>query len=159
MDDRRESLPCIHNSGELRFTFHASRLRLFLFSPNKNCCRIGTLIIFLDRGGTMTIGVALIGCGKIGQGHADGYKAAADLAEMVLYCDEWNEAQARELAAGSSADVSTNWQEVIERDDVDAVDICMPHYLHEPIALAAAKAGKHILVENPMALNIKQARA
>jgi predicted dehydrogenase len=48
---------------------------------------------------------------------------------------------------------------VIERDDVDAIDICMPHDMHEPIALAAAEAGKHILVEKPMGLNAKQAKA
>jgi predicted dehydrogenase len=107
----------------------------------------------------MTIGIALIGCGKIAQGHAEGYKAAADLAQVVVCCDEWSEAQARHLAGEFGADVSTRWQEVIERSDVDAVDICMPHYLHEPIALAAAEAGKHILVEKPMALNLKQARA
>lgn len=107
----------------------------------------------------MTIGIGLIGCGKIAQGHADGYKTAADLAQVVVCCDEWSEAQARDLAGQFGAAVTTRWQEVIERSDVDAIDICMPHYLHEPIALAAAAAGKHILVEKPMALNAKQARA
>ena len=41
------------------------------------------------------------------------------------------------------------WEQVIENKEVDIVDVCVPNYLHAPVALAAAKAGKHVLCENP----------
>jgi len=107
----------------------------------------------------MSLRIGLIGCGKVSRLHAQGYKAASDLAEVVVCCDEWNERLAQEMAAQfASATAVTRWQTVIERADVDAIDICMPPYLHAPIAIAAAEAGKHILVEKPMAMNLAQAR-
>ncbi len=53
--------------------------------------------------------------------------------------------------------VETDWHKVIERDDIDLVDICVPNNVHAEIALAAAKAGKAILCEKPLALNTAQA--
>jgi predicted dehydrogenase len=52
----------------------------------------------------------------------------------------------------------TDWRKAIERDDVDVVDISTPTALHAPIAIAAAKAGKHIFCEKPLALNVSEAR-
>jgi predicted dehydrogenase len=107
----------------------------------------------------MTIRIAILGCGKISGAHALGYQQATDLAEVVVCCDEWNEQLAHDMAARfKAADVLTSWQEVIAREDVDALDICMPPYLHAPIAIAAAEAGKHVLVEKPMAMTVAQAR-
>jgi predicted dehydrogenase len=78
---------------------------------------------------------------------------------MVVCCDEWSEDQARETAAiFPGAAVATRWQDVIERDDIDAVDICMPNWMHHEIALAAAAAGKHIFVEKPMGLTLAEAK-
>lgn len=53
---------------------------------------------------------------------------------------------------------TTDWHDVIERPDIDIVDIATPTFLHYEIALAAAKAGKHIFCEKPVALNSAQAR-
>ncbi len=55
-----------------------------------------------------------------------------------------------------SWDISS--EKVIQRDDVDLIDICTPNHLHMPVAIAAAKAGKHILCEKPMANNADDAR-
>ena len=52
----------------------------------------------------------------------------------------------------------TSSEKVIQRDDVDLIDICTPNHLHMPVAIAAAKAGKHILCEKPMANNADDAR-
>ncbi|NWJ51000.1 MAG: Gfo/Idh/MocA family oxidoreductase [Bacteroidetes bacterium] len=52
----------------------------------------------------------------------------------------------------------TSSEKVILRDDVDLIDICTPNHLHMPVAIAAAKAGKHILCEKPMANNADDAR-
>ncbi len=51
----------------------------------------------------------------------------------------------------------TDWREAVERDDIDAVDISLPQHLHYEAALAAAKAGKHIFCEKPLAITSEQA--
>ncbi|MDQ3249471.1 MAG: Gfo/Idh/MocA family oxidoreductase [Chloroflexota bacterium] len=106
----------------------------------------------------MTIRVAILGCGKIARLHAQGYKTAADLAQVTVCCDEYSEELAQKMAAEFNAAVTTRWQDVLEGDDVDAVSICMPPHQHAPIALAAAAAGKHVLVEKPMALNLAECK-
>jgi predicted dehydrogenase len=53
--------------------------------------------------------------------------------------------------------VSNDWEEVVERKDVDIVDICTPNYLHAPIAIAAARAGKIVLCEKPLAMSVEEA--
>jgi len=55
-------------------------------------------------------------------------------------------------------ETETNWERVVERNDIDVVDIALPTYLHHPVALAAAAAGKHVFCEKPFALDAKQAR-
>lgn len=52
----------------------------------------------------------------------------------------------------------TSWEHMVARDDIDLVDICTSNLTHMPIAVAAAKAGKHILCEKPIALNAEEAR-
>ncbi len=114
----------------------------------------------------MTIRIGILGCGKIARLHALGYKTAADLAQVVVCCDEYSVELAQKMAAEFNApefnvpefnvDVTTRWQDVIERGDVDAISICLPPYQHAEIALAAAAAGKHVLVEKPMAMNLAE---
>ena len=58
-----------------------------------------------------------------------------------------------------SGDVVAGWRDVLSRDDVDAVDICAPNALHAEQAIAAAEAGKHVLVEKPMATTVADADA
>lgn len=106
----------------------------------------------------MSIRIAILGCGKIARHHAQGYKDAADLAHVVVCCDEYSVELAEQMAAPFGADVSKRWQEVIDRADVDAISLCMPPYQHVEIAVAAARAGKHVLVEKPMAMNMEECR-
>lgn len=54
---------------------------------------------------------------------------------------------------------STDWRELVESPLIDIIDICTPNDSHAEIAIAAAKAGKHVLCEKPLALNVKQAEA
>jgi len=51
----------------------------------------------------------------------------------------------------------SDWQDAVRDPDVEAVDLCLPTYLHAPAAIAALEAGKHVLVEKPMALNGEEA--
>lgn len=55
--------------------------------------------------------------------------------------------------------LTTNPDRVMERSDIDAVVIALPNFLHEPVAVAAFKAGKHVLLEKPMARNLEEAAA
>lgn len=107
----------------------------------------------------MTIRVGILGCGKIARHHAAGYKAAADVAQVVVCCDEYQLAWAEKFAADFGADATGSWRSVIERSDVDAVSICLPPYQHQEVAVAAAQAGKHVLVEKPMAMNLDECKA
>lgn len=52
----------------------------------------------------------------------------------------------------------TDWKKVIERDDIDVIDIVTPNHTHAEIAIAAAKAGKHIITEKPLALTVDEAK-
>lgn len=101
----------------------------------------------------MTTRVAVIGCGAIARrAHIPGLVAAG--AEVTVVASRSDaSAQAAALLAPGSAVVSS-WEAAIERDDVDAVSICTPNQLHESIAVAAAEAGKHVLVEKPMATSL-----
>jgi predicted dehydrogenase len=83
--------------------------------------------------------LALIGAGGISQAHANGILAHQDKVECVAICDVSED----KLAALGS--------------DLDAVDICLPHHLHAPAIFDAAAAGKHILCEKPMCINLEEA--
>ncbi|MGY0691437.1 Gfo/Idh/MocA family protein [Virgibacillus sp. FSP13] len=52
----------------------------------------------------------------------------------------------------------TDWQRLIEREDIDVIDIVTPNHTHAEIAIAAAKAGKHIITEKPLALTMEEAQ-
>jgi predicted dehydrogenase len=52
----------------------------------------------------------------------------------------------------------TSWEKLVARDDIDLVDICTSNVIHMPIAVAAAKAGKHVFCEKPIAMNAEEAR-
>ncbi len=66
------------------------------------------------------------------------------------------EAAAADWGGGA---VVTDWREALERADVDAVDVCTPNAMHAEVAIAAAEAGKHVLVEKPIATSLTEADA
>ncbi len=101
--------------------------------------------------------VAVIGCGLIAQRqHLPAYVAAeeAEIVALVSGHRETAEVAARQF--GNPRVLST-WQETIADPDVDAIDICTPNHLHAEIAIAAARAGKHVIVEKPMATELADA--
>ncbi|MGH2550132.1 MAG: Gfo/Idh/MocA family protein [Thermomicrobiales bacterium] len=105
----------------------------------------------------MTFRVGLIGTGGIARAHAQGYELNRNIAKVVAVTDV-QRAFAEQLGKQLEADVEENWETLLQRDDIDGVDICLPHVLHAPVAIAAAKAGKHVLVEKPMAMTLDEAR-
>jgi UDP-N-acetyl-2-amino-2-deoxyglucuronate dehydrogenase len=100
--------------------------------------------------------VALIGCGGIATAHLRGYAALPELGRVVVACDS-NAESARQRAEETGALACFDYREALAREEVEAVDLCLPHDLHEPVARAAAAAGKHVLVEKPIARNLPEA--
>jgi len=98
----------------------------------------------------------VIGMGFGGRLHCEGYRAVGERAKLVAVCDRDME-KAKSQAEEFGAEPYTDYLELLKRSDVDAVDICVPHHLHAAIAVAAAKAGKHILVEKPIAITLEDA--
>lgn len=95
----------------------------------------------------MTLRVAVVGAGYWGPNLARNFRASDDW-ELAVVCD-LDEARARKVAAG--ADVETSLERMLQRDDIDAVAIATPAGTHRSIAIAALEAGRHVLVEKPLA--------
>lgn len=107
--------------------------------------------------------VAIVGYGMMGRAHAYGYRAAplirpSDVHLVPVVMTGRHAADVEQSArACEISEWSTNWQSVIERDDVDVIDICTPPGTHAAIAIAAAEAGKSVICEKPFALNYQEA--
>jgi predicted dehydrogenase len=104
--------------------------------------------------------LALIGAGGISGAHAGGILKHQDKVECVALCDvsEQNlEARAKQL--GGKPARFQDWKKMLAEmgSGIDAVDICLPHHLHAPAIFDAAAAGKHILCEKPMCINLDEA--
>lgn len=102
------------------------------------------------------ISVGLVGGGGIVDAHIRGYRAYADAIKVVAVADVVTET-AQRRAAELDATPYTDFRQMINEADLDAVDICLPHYLHAEAIVAAAEAGKHILCEKPLCLTVEQA--
>jgi predicted dehydrogenase len=94
--------------------------------------------------------IGIIGCGQIAQHHMRTYKDIAD-AEMVICCDLSEAAAQRASETYGIPNVTTDFREVLRRDDIDAVDVCLYNNLHAPVTIEALRAGKHVYCEKPMA--------
>lgn len=100
--------------------------------------------------------VGMIGAGGIAGQHAWCYQHIPE-AKIVAVADVVPE-RAKKIAALFGADALDDGEKVISRKDVDVVDICVPTYLHCHFAVEAARAGKHVLSEKPIALNLEEGR-
>ncbi len=101
------------------------------------------------------INVALIGCGTMGRSHAYSYQHI-DNADLVAVCDIDKE-KAQRIAEINTSRIYSSLEEMLENENVDMVDICLPTYMHKTYALIAMKAKKHVFCEKPIALNLEDA--
>jgi len=108
------------------------------------------------------LNIGMIGYGFMGRAHSNAYCKVGNFFDLeyepVLkaVCAR-NEEKARDFANNWGYEsVETDWRALLARDDIDAVDICTPNNLHREIALAAAEAGKMILCEKPLAMNVQE---
>ncbi|MDR3288942.1 MAG: Gfo/Idh/MocA family oxidoreductase [Peptococcaceae bacterium] len=101
--------------------------------------------------------LAIIGCGRIARKHAEAITTLPE-AELTAVCDIVPE-RAQAFASQYKAQPYEKYEELLQRQDIDIVTIATPSGLHAEIGIAAAQAGKHMLVEKPMAMTLKSADA
>ena len=102
--------------------------------------------------------VGLVGTGRIANRHMAPYLQHPDRVRLTAVCDVVEPA-ARDYAKRAGVDdVYLDLDDMLRRADIDAVDICTRHDLHAPQAIAAAEAGKHVLVEKAMANSVQECR-
>jgi len=111
------------------------------------------------------IGVALIGYNLMGRAHSNAYRQVKHFftpsltPRLQVICGRSARAVAAAARKFGFEEWATDWREVIGRDDIGLVDICTPSNSHAEIAIAAAKAGKAVLCEKPLANSVKDAKA
>lgn len=100
------------------------------------------------------LAMGIIGFGNIGRIHLDNLKASSE-AKVVAIADQRVDGLG---ALGSGIQIYTDWRELIESPAVDAVIICLPHYLHAECAELALQHGKHVFLEKPLATSLQDAQ-
>src|SRR5438045_3174588 len=110
------------------------------------------------------LNVGLIGCGFMGRAHSNAYRqvgkfydlayepvlkasCARDAVKLKAFADNWG-----------WETTETDWRRLVERPDIDVIDIGSPNNTHREIALASAAAGKMVLCEKPLAMDADEAR-
>ena len=108
------------------------------------------------------LNIGMIGYGFMGRAHSNAYCKVGNFFDLeyepVLkaVCAR-NKEKAQSFADNWGYEsVETDWKALIDRDDIDAIDICTPNNLHKEISIAAANAGKMILCEKPLAMNTEE---
>jgi predicted dehydrogenase len=111
------------------------------------------------------LNVAVIGCGFMGRAHTNAHRKVWNFFDvpyrpvLKVICDV-NEERAKKFAERWGFEgFETDYRKVMQRDDIDLVDICLPNNFHAEVAIAAAKAGKMIICEKPLARDGKEALA
>ena len=103
--------------------------------------------------------IGMIGYGFMGKAHSNAYAQAnhffpSEYRPVMKALCARNAEKAKSFATTWGYEsIETDWRKLIQRSDIDAVDICTPNNIHKDIAIAAAKAGKMILCEKPLAMN------
>lgn len=110
------------------------------------------------------LNIGMIGSGFMGRMHSNAYSKVNSFFDlnykacMKVICTR-NEKKAKEFAdRWAWQEVETDWRKLIERNDIDLIDICVPNHLHCDIAIEALSAGKMVATEKPLALDSKQGK-
>jgi predicted dehydrogenase len=108
-------------------------------------------------------GVAVIGYAFMGKAHSHAWRNVAALrpggpgVRRQVLVGRHADAVAAAAEQYGWAESATDWREVLERDDIDVVDVCLPGHLHAEVAIAALEAGKHVIAEKPLANTLAEA--
>lgn len=102
--------------------------------------------------------VAVIGCGVIGKNHIKRYNDIEG-AELVAVCDLDGDEARRVAGEHGVAEACTDYRELLDREDIAAVDVCLHNQFHAPVSIAAMRAGKDVYCEKPIAGTYADGRA
>ena len=111
------------------------------------------------------LNIGLVGYGFMGRTHSNGYKRANDFFDLdyrpVLKAVCGRDAEGAKAFAErwGYESVETDWRKLVDRKDIDAIDICTPNNTHAEIAIAVARAGKMVLCEKPLAMSLVEGRS
>ncbi|NLU10020.1 MAG: Gfo/Idh/MocA family oxidoreductase [Tepidanaerobacter acetatoxydans] len=101
------------------------------------------------------IGFGIVGCGTIADTHALAISHIKD-AQLIAVSSR-NEDNAKQFSIKYECDYYTDYNDMLKRQDIDVINICVPSGLHAEIAIKAAEAGKHVIVDKPMEITIEKA--
>lgn len=107
------------------------------------------------------LGVAIIGTGAVAEIHIGAYRQFADRCEIRVLCDMFKD-KAQKIKESNNldqADVLEDWHQILTRDDIDVVSLCLPAGEHGKVSVPLLLAGKHVLVEKPMAPSLEECDA
>jgi predicted dehydrogenase len=108
---------------------------------------------------TKPLNIGMIGYGFMGKAHSNGYRRVNNFFDLAYrpvlkaVCARSADKVKAFADTWGYESIETDWRKLVQRKDIDAVDICTPNNTHAEIALAAAGAGKMILCEKPLAMN------
>lgn len=94
--------------------------------------------------------IGIVGVGQIGKVHLDNYAKISGV-EVIAACDIDSAELARVAERHKIPHTHHSYKELLQRDDIEAVDVCLHNNLHAPMTIAALEAGKHVYCEKPMA--------
>ena len=109
------------------------------------------------------LNVAMIGSGFIAKVHSNAFRQVGRFfpgpfeLHLKVICGRNREKLEAMLSQWEWKEICTDWQQIVSREDIHVVDIAVPNALHAPIAIAAAKAGKIVLCEKPLAVSLQEA--
>ncbi len=111
------------------------------------------------------LNIGMLGCGFMGRAHSNAYRQVGHFFDCehqpvlkACYGREEDRENLEEFARRWGYEsIETDWKKVIERDDIDLVDVCVPNFMHHDCVIAAAAAGKMIVCEKPLAMNTAEA--
>jgi predicted dehydrogenase len=109
------------------------------------------------------VNVAMIGAAFMGKAHSNAWRQVGAMFDtpvepvMKVMCGKFAE-EVEVAQKWGWEESSLNWKEVVQRPDIDIVDVCTPNFLHGPVAIEAAKHGKHVVCEKPLANTLPEAK-
>jgi predicted dehydrogenase len=109
--------------------------------------------------------IGMLGCGFMGRAHSNAWLQVSHFFERehkpvlkAVYGREQDRPQLEKFAKmWGYESIETDWRKVVERDDIDLIDVCVPNHMHHDCVIAAAEAGKIVVCEKPLALNAQEA--
>jgi predicted dehydrogenase len=109
------------------------------------------------------LNIAIIGQGSMGRAHSNAYHQVNHFFEtpyeprLKVICGRDQVRLEKMAATWGWGEISTDWRSVIDRKDIDVIDVATPNWLHAEMSIAAAESGKIVLCEKPLAVSTEQA--